>query len=732
MAPTSPIDLVLSSEQPFEAREYVVRERVNEPFVIEVLATTEVAEVDFTAIIGQRAELRVRPTRYERRWVGLCSDVALVGHPTTEGIATFAVTIVHPLWLLGQRRNHRIHQQVTEPDIVVGLLDSWNVTHRRQLEHSYATRKYRVQYAESDLAFMRRMLEDSGVAFWTTTDNGTPTVVLDDALHEGSSRARALQCRDSETDEPIDVATKVRLVQRIRPGVHTVRDHDYRLPAQQPLLVSKTEASVALERSLEQFHYLPGGFLFGSTEGTSTPHADDKGRSRTHPEEAEALVQRRLHADRGDHEMLTFETSAFDIVPSTVVTLRDHPYRKLCESGGWLVVATEMSGRWDGEVVLRVESRHTDTPYRPPLVTPRPRVVGVESATVVGPQGEEIHTDEFGRVRVQFHWDRHGQRDEGSSCWMHVAQSWSGAGFGGIQLPRIGQEVLVDFLGGDPDRPVITGRVYTNLQPVPYALPKHKTRSTWKSRSSPKDDGFNEIMFEDLAGEELVWQQAQRNHRRLVKRDEVITVGRNREKLVKQDEQDTTYGRRVENTHGDRIEIDGSSRTTEVDSNHDRLVHGDETLHTEGERRVRVSLDDDEVYERHRRSRVMADQHAIVDGEHRQLIKQTRSLTVVNDDQVRVGRDHALEAGRQIHIRAGDQVVLEAGARLTIKGPGGFIDFHAGGIDVVGQLVRINSGGSAGDGAGASPREPEEADVARPDIPKRPPVDDVSETGIGQ
>ena len=157
-----------------------------------------------------------------------------------------------------------------------------------------------------------------------------------------------------------------------------------------------------------------------------------------------------------------------------------------------------------------------DLAYHPPDKTPKPRTQGVESATVVGPPGEEIHTDEFGRVRVQFHWDREGGFDENSSCWIRVSQPWGGSGYGATSLPRVGQEVLVDFLAGDPDRPVITGRVYTNLQKTPYKLPDNKTQSGWKSNSTGGGGGYNELMFEDARGKELLRMQAERDMDTLV------------------------------------------------------------------------------------------------------------------------------------------------------------------------------------------------------------------------
>jgi hypothetical protein len=180
-------------------------------------------------------------------------------------------------------------------------------------------------------------------------------------------------------------------------------------------------------------------------------------------------------------------------------------------------------------------------PYRPPHVTPKPTATGVESATVVGPAGEEIHTDEFGRVRVQFPWDREGKLDDGSSCWIRVSQGWAGTGYGMMVIPRVGQEVLVGFLDGDPDQPIIVGRLFNNTTRVPYPLPKRKTVSTYKSDTSPHDGGFNEILFDDTKGAEYVYVQAQKDLWKRVKHDEKEETGNNRQIQIG-DNQNTFVG----------------------------------------------------------------------------------------------------------------------------------------------------------------------------------------------
>ena len=205
-----------------------------------------------------------------------------------------------------------------------------------------------------------------------------------------------------------------------------------------------------------------------------------------------------------------------------------HPRGDLGPSKTLLVTEWSFEGTPQDKWTMLGRAVFTDHHHRPAPRTPRPRVSGVQSAIVVGPSGQEIHTDEFGRVRVQFHWDREGKRNDESSCWIRVSQGWAGPGYGMINIPRIGHEVLVGFFDGDPDRPIVVGRVYNNTARVPYKLPDDKTKSTWKSDSSPSSDGFNEIMFEDKKGQELVYVQAERNLSKLVKVDEQERIGHNR------------------------------------------------------------------------------------------------------------------------------------------------------------------------------------------------------------
>ena len=730
---TPRLSVKVASGDSLDVRRFHVTEQMSALFNVSLVAMSPNESIDFDSVVGQTASFTVRDGQTERTWTGIVSELSLAeGEDSAEGLSTYHLTIAPDLWFLTQRRNHRMFQQITELDIAKKLLEEWEIKADFKITGEYKRRKYRVQYGESDFAFMSRMLEDAGITFYFAEQDGESVLVLSDAPQKNQPRPSPLVFRDSQSDLPVDFATHVNVKQKVRPGKYTLRDHDYRLAASYPLLKSAEGKNVPAEEKLERFHYTPGAFLFGADKGEDTPNADDKGKTRTDEKEAETVAKKRLDAKRSEAKVLHFDTGAHDVSPGSVVTFVDHPHAELQTGKQWLVVSGLWSGTQDTQWTHHCEARTATLEYRPPLVTPKPKVAGVESATVVGPAGEEIHTDEFGRVRVHFHWDRESKMDESSSIWIHVVQPWSGSAYGGVNLPRIGQEVIVDFLGGDPDRPVITGRVYTNLQKVPYKLPQHKTRSAWKSDSSPGGNGFNEIMFEDLKGKELVWQQAEKNQRRLVKNDEVITIGNDRAKLVKANETETTVKDRTEVVEANRTEITDINHAARIGANMSKLVGGDEIRKTVGNRQKAVDANEDSVIGKNLTEKIGENMNSAIGGVLNQLIGAARSLIVGTDDQKKVGGKSAVEAGKEIFLKSGQLFVLEAGARLSIKGPGGFIDIHDGGIDIVGNLVRINSGGSPADGSGVSPTPPLPARPAQPPFPAKPEMDDVSKTGIAQ
>jgi type VI secretion system secreted protein VgrG len=292
-------------------------------------------------------------------------------------------------------------------------------------------------------------------------------------------------------------------------------------------------------------------------------------------------------------------------------------------------------------------------PFRPQMTTPRPVVAGSQTAIVVGPPGEEIFPDKYGRVKVHFHWDRISRFDPESSCWLRVSTGIAGKGWGTVFTPRVGQEVIVDFLEGDPDRPIITGCVYNPESMPPYELPKFKTMSTIKTMSTPNGSGFNELRFEDKKGSEQIFVHAEKNVDVRVKNDVMETIKNDRHLIVENDQLE----------------------------------------------------------------KVKKDKHLSVGGDHNEKITGTMSLTVAGDLQEKVNGSYAIDVGSAIHQKANISTVIEAGTSLTLKVGGNFININAAGIFIKGTMVMLNSGGAAGSGAGSSPdapKDPKEADNAQP------------------
>ena len=524
-----------SEHDSLSVRHFMVTERLSATFDISVVALSPIDDIDAESILGQPASFRVAPrvsgaplasSMAPREWTGICSHFEQIQAEET-GLSTYSIRIVPDLWLTTQRTNNRIFQHLTVPQIVEKLLGEWKIAHAFELDAaSYPRHEYRVQYGESDFAFLSRLLEEAGISyrFGFATDKGT-LVVLSDHPHRGEPRAGGPL---PYVDQPSanahrDFVTRVRVSRELRPGALSLRDFDFRGRLDYPRFGKATPAP-GVEAELEQYRYAPGAFINEGRPGAEhAAHADDK--------EAAALAERSLEAVRSLKRVVSFQTSALDLAPGAVFDVSGHPKAEISPPHHLLVVELRIDGTPSGAWTATGLAVPTDTPYRPQKATPRPRVSGLQSALVVGPKGEEIHTDEYGRVRVQFHWDREGKHDEHSSCWVRVSQGWAGPGFGMMTIPRIGQEVTVGFFEGDPDQPVIIGRVYNALKQVPYKLPEDRTKSGWRtssSPSSPSSPGFNELMFEDKKGAELVSIRAQRDLHKLVKANEIERTGADR------------------------------------------------------------------------------------------------------------------------------------------------------------------------------------------------------------
>ncbi|MBW2456433.1 MAG: type VI secretion system tip protein VgrG [Deltaproteobacteria bacterium] len=549
-------------ESSLSIRSFRVRERISEPFQIDIVARTENADLNFEALIGQPARFELRNDApgalvAARTWTGLCARCEQL-RAESDGLSTYALTIVPRLWLLAQRRNYRLFQHLSVIDIAASMAAEWKVSQRLLVARThYPPLELRIQYGESDYDFLCRLLEEAGICFtFTESDDAGTVMVLSDEPHAAEKRAAELQFVDEEGPAQAagkEYCTNLRVRRELRPGKVVLRDFDFRRPAYELFAQASTEEGP--EEALEQYHYVPGAF---KTEGhplTDTPAADDLGVARADELAGKGIAQRRLEGERVRRRAVAFETNAFDLCPGTTLAVTSHPRAEINDADKLLMVSLEISGEEasDEPWVAEGQALFTDGPYRPELRTAKPRIFGIQSAVVVGPEKETVFTDEYGRVRVQFHWDRQGVLDPMSSCWMRVSQAWAGPGYGLINLPRVGHEVLVGFVEGDPDQPIIVGRVFNGAQQVPYPLPGSKMMSGWKS-----DSNSNIILFDDTPGDEVFYTQAERNKLNIVKRHEATIIGGHRTEYL------GTFDKLMSNTSTERVAIGTNSQVAGI------------------------------------------------------------------------------------------------------------------------------------------------------------------------
>lgn len=576
-------------------------------FRVELEAVSPRPEIDLSKLVGSNAEFAFIANG-ERRFRGLVSDMSFVRIADDAlGLASYQLVIVPTLWRLTQRRGNRLFQHESIPEIVTRLLGEWQITHAWEIDAgAYPKLELRTQYDESDFDFMSRLLEEAGIAFWLK-DSGDEdaTLVLGDAPHANDARPglplafvdEVVQAFSGRTE----FVTNVRLREVSLPGRVTLRDHDPMKP-RVPLFASG-ESNRSAERSHEQFWFAPDASLheLGATPGsTVTPVADDLGVARHAADRLRKEADLRLASIHAERRVLTLETSVNDLAPGTVFKVAGHPRDDISGDHRFLVLGS----RFEGEVAkaedwrfsaVAVDASHA---YRPPRRTKKPRMFGLQTAVVVGentpteasavlPGGvgvlsetaldekraigrlvdEDIYVDEHGRVRVQFPWDREHSFGQDSSIWMRVSQGWAGVGYGMFAIPRVGHEVLVAFVDGDPDCPMVVGRVHNVREPAPFALPENKTVSTWKTASSPGGDGFNELRFDDAAGREHVYLQAQRDMDRLVKNDAKEAVGGNSTHFTQGVSSSAVGAVRTQFTNLDDVEVTGLNRTAYVGLN---------------------------------------------------------------------------------------------------------------------------------------------------------------------
>ncbi|HEX2515700.1 MAG TPA: type VI secretion system tip protein TssI/VgrG, partial [Chloroflexota bacterium] len=486
-------------------------ERLSGLFRFQLEMAAQSADLSFEDLVGQSATVSFALGGGQTRYLnGIIRRFYQAG--TDERFTTYHAELVPSLWRLGLTTDSRIFQGKTVPEIVEEIFSDQGLTdYRLELTKTYDSREFCVQYQETALAFVTRLLEDEGIWFFFQHEDGKHTLVLaDDASAHPACPglpAEVLYQSAVPGETSTDAVAYCTYEQQVAVGKYVVDDFNFETPSND--LVQEQEAEGG-DANASLYEY-PAGY-------TQTAAGEQRAGTR-------------LESHRWARTLLRGEgrSPAFSAGHSFQLT----GHERAAANTQWVLhrVTHQATVNRYGN---RFEAFLGTVPFRPPRRTPRPRIAGTQTALVVGKQGEEIWTDQYGRITVQFHWDREGQLDENSSCWVRVAQGWAGQNWGSQFIPRVGQEVVVTFLEGDPDRPLITGAVYNAVQTVPYALPDESTKSTIKSNSSKGGGGSNELRFEDKKGEEEVYLHAQKDLQVQVLNDEIRTVTQNRTTTIEE------------------------------------------------------------------------------------------------------------------------------------------------------------------------------------------------------
>lgn len=597
----------------------------------------------------------------ERYFHGIC--VNFMQGSRNGRFTGFQAELVPRVWLLTQVSRSRIFQNVSVPDILRKLLTGFD--YDIEIQGTFEPRNYCVQYRESDWDFASRLMEEEGIYYYFEHTANHHRLILANTptSHRPCptlSKITFALDRSELYGDWIPSIFSWQVDSKIRTGKTELWDFNFQLPNHKLQANQASLFNVGENKKLEYYDWSGGyakrfdGIDAGGGERPADLDKIFRDRERT-------VIIRQQEIDVS-YKSIYGSADCCTLTAGYRFEFTNHPIKK--NNINHVLVQVEHDASQSPNYIsdqlvhgayrvnfVCVPHGQGHAPFRPARRTPKPMLHGGQTAFVVGDPGQEIFTDKYGRVKVQFHWDREGRMDGSSSCWLRVAHSWAGNGWGSMFIPRVGMEVMVHFLEGDPDQPIITGCVYNPANMPPYKLPEHKTRSGIKTSSTVGGKGFNELRFEDKKGKEQIFIHAERNQDIRVKNTCKETIGADRHLIV----------------HGEQYE------------------------------------------------KVCGDKHQHVVGDLNEKVDSSVSLTVGGDKDQKIRSKYAVDSGNEIHLKAGMKVVIEAGVQLTLKGPGGFIDINPGGVTVQGTMVLINSGGSAGSGTGASPTSPKpptEADKA--------------------
>ena len=603
--------------------EFVFHERISFPFE-GTISLASLDEIGLDETIGKNACLTIAHETDARIINGIVSQFFQTG--TVGRFYLYKANVVPFLWILSLKQNCRIFQNLTTPSIVEKVLmdsDLLKDSFSFRLKNKYNKRDYCVQYRESDLDFISRLLAEEGIFYYFEHSNNNHVIVFSDSDTTYQSIPNFTDIVYNPVDDIGNCVYEFSLSRQIRSGKITLKDFNPR----KPKINLKASSHETDYKKLEIYDY-PGFY-------------QEKKRG-------ESLANIRLQEANVNKDAANGKSRCPQFLPGYTFQLINHDVDYCNQSfliyevehtGAQFRVLEEMASTEKG---FSYSNRFKTIPdaviYRPERVPQKPVINGIQTAIVVGPENETIYTDDHGRVKVQFHWDREGEYNDKSSCWIRVSQSWAGKNWGMFFLPRIGQEVIVSFLDGNPDRPIITGSVYNSLTLPPYTPSEFKTRSAIKTFSYNNDNSFNEISFDDEKDKEQLFIHAAK----------------------------------------------------------------DQDIRTNNDLKQWIGNDSHLIVEKDRIETIQGDDHLTIHGNQSNKVNNTISIEAAKDLQIKTGKNSALESGSEIHIKSGSNIIIEAGSSITLKAGGSFIVVGSNGVAINGVPILLNSGGSPESGSGVN------------------------------
>jgi type VI secretion system secreted protein VgrG len=675
------------------------RDTLSRPFEYQLTLLSATKDIDLDDVLGQMVSVKLMlPGDKFRHFSGFVTRMAQSG--MVGRYYRYTATARPWLWFLTRTADCRIFQEMTVPQIIEQVFGDHPSADfdRSQLSSHYRKWSYCVQYRETDFNFVSRLMEQEGIYYYFRHDQNRHTMVLADstAAHKPFdgyaniayvSPERVLR-KDQERIDTWEISRE------IQPGVYVQDDYDFEKPSAS--LRTKKSVSRKYKESNYEIYDYPGEYV-ATADGNHY-----------------AAV--RIDEYSTQFEAAAATTNAKGVCVGHTFTLSDQPRddqnrEYLVADATHELEFSEYEGLPDPDPPsyrCRFAAMWAKQQFRPARTTPKPHVQGPQTAVVVGPKGDEIYTDKYGRVKVQFPWDRYGANNENSSCWMRVSHPWAGKNWGMIAIPRIGQEVIVDFLEGDPDEPIITGRVYNAEQMPPYALPGNMTQTGTKTRSTKAGtpDNFNEIRFEDKKGLEQLFIHAERNQDIEVEKDETHWVGHDRTKNIDHDE--TTHVKHdrseaVDNNENIEIGVNrsekvGKNETISVGKNRNENVGENETIGIGKDQSITVGKKQTLQVGDDRNVQVGKDEFITIANNQTFKVGENRKALVEKDDALKVEKTLVIDVGDEITIKTGqasismksDGTITLKGNNITVQGSGDVNVKASGSVAIKGTTVSQN------------------------------------------